>query len=158
MIGDNNLTFARAAQFDVATATPEGATHTYDTGPLATNGKVDLGTGTTLYGYIAVTTTFAAASTDGTIKIDLVSADAAPATGTPLLTPTIHWTRTFTEAELATVGTVYTFTVPAGQTWKRYVGFNLTAATQNFSAGALTLMLTDNLEVMAASPNGMKFS
>jgi hypothetical protein len=153
MITDNDLLFATAAQFDVQAATPEGGTNVYDTAPLGGNAGRDLGTGEILVGVIIVTTSFA---TGTSLRIDLVSGAAAPATGTPILTPNVHWTSGAILTATLVAGYMLQFNLPPGNVpaWLRYVGFNFTAVG-NYSAGNLTLLIQRGAEKSKTMETGM---
>lgn len=161
MITDAQLLFSEAAQYDVATATPETVTNFYDTGPLAAgNDGVDLGTGEELALYIRVTTTFAAPSTDGTIQIKLQSTATLPTPPTVFNTPTTHWDSGLIAEATLVAGYEIKQPLPMGQAWLRYVGFLVTAATQNFSAGALTIAIVPAgaISVQKQYASGLNFS
>ena len=153
---DFHLLFADAQQFDVATATPETAPNTVDLAAMGTTGVVvagagqsrDWGPGEHLFGHILVTTAFAAPSTDGTIQIKFQSTATEPAGGgAAFSTPTTHWdSGLITEATLVK-GHHITFNIPQaviGSPYLRWIGFLVTAATQNFSAGNLTIWIDRN--------------
>jgi hypothetical protein len=155
MISDAETLFAEEAQFDVAAATPELSTNVYDTrgGKTSPDNTSTLwGATNEMFGYIRVTTSFVAASTDGNLTITFESSAAAAMT-----TPTVHHTMAATLEAVLVAGYEYVFRIPPRDTYLRYLGFRMTAADQDFSAGALTLALTPHLDIRKDYASGLTF-
>lgn len=107
----------------------------------------DIGNGEPLYLVLQVTTAFAGAG--ATVTFDLCSdstADLATSKTTHLSTGAIP------VANLA-VGKQYSFALPHGATYERYLGLWETVAATNLSAGAVNAFLTRDVALATAYPD-----
>ena len=154
MITDALLLFSDAGQFDVAAATPEITDvidlHAGKTSP--SNTLTGFGVGENLYGFINVDTAFVGATATMTFRLK------SDSTADLATSATTHWT---SEAiPVATLAASYqlVFTLPQQDTYERYLGLHLTAATADFTAGNITAGIVRDLSVLTNYAIGQNYA
>ena len=99
----------------------------------------DLGRGQPVYLNIVVTTAFASANSTATVQFKVASDDSASISTT---TSTIHFMSPAHVVTELTAGKRYSYVLPAGINFERYVGLLVTTGVQTSSAGAITAFLS----------------
>ena len=147
---DSQLVFAQSQSLIATAPATTNSTNIFDSTPgnastavvAGGNQNRQWGVGEQLYLHILCTTAIVQASTNGTLNISLVSSAA-----TNLGTPTVHWlSQTFTDGvsanyDFTVVGARIDIPVPQFGTYLRYLGFQYSVATQDTSAGAVTIWI-----------------
>lgn len=155
MISDAELLFSDG---QALTATAISA-NVYDSGPLSEGNLFgDLGTGTRLMGYIAVTTTFAA----GTSVAFSFESDVVAALSTD---PTVHWTSSAIAVADLVAGYRIPFVLPPpgkdalgdfGENYQRFSGFRYTVVGTP-TAGAVRAVVVPAVSVDRDYASGLNF-
>lgn len=128
----------------IATATTETeCTNVIDLGP--TNTLRDMGAGRPLYLQILITTSVAASG--GAANVTFVLGSDATTT---IAGGTDHWTSGAIAKGTLVAGYLITVALPVGKTYERYLGVTFTPDTNNTTAGAAIIQITDQPDTWAA--------
>ena len=143
----------RENQFSDAQVVTTGS----ENGILSTD-KMDLGVarnigaGEELWIVVIVDTTFTSSGSDDTLAVDLVTDD-----NPGLNSPTVIQ-RLGTFPAVSAAGTAIKARVPFSTSYERYIGLLYTAATGPLTAGAVTAVMTKNIDAFRAYADAITIS
>ena len=143
----------RENQFSDAQVVTTGS----ENGILSTD-KMDLGVarnigaGEEMWIVVIVDTTFTSSGSDDTLAVDLVTDD-----NPGLNSPTVIQ-RLGTFPAVSAAGTAIKARVPFSNSYERYIGLLYTAATGPLTAGAVTAVMTKNIDAFRAYADAITIS